>query len=451
MRVFLLLCVSALLCACSSNLSKGNNMMEAEQFHEAVGYYEKALREDPGDTEVAVKLYEARTRMVMADLIKVRLQRQSNQHRAAALVLNESLHQIEQWQIIADSGVKATIEEEVLEAGKWLDKELKSIAKRNDHNAFFYTLKQFNNILNAGYADATVNQYKPSLQDQGQQQCRTMKSQLTPQSYYLHDIWVEYCAVFAVQGRYQLGKDTTRFTEPNISARKLKISNRAGISNRSMIESVARQIKRHPWFTAKAASSLPLAMSGQINYALSSRSKTFTKRFMVYDETLELVKDPKNPKKVIRKLIHRKKVPKSISFEGKEYIESYGHFVSVKAKLKGASVEALSQQTKQVQIMPAHDTYFKEEGIHPLRPKFKDKEAWKAQITNQLVNQIKQDLDQAWVSQFCSDQGLDPKLSRNEYAARCSKLKPNHALVNGWSRSEFGLDFSQLIIMLGRN
>ena len=77
--------------ACSTNLSKGNNMMEAEQYDEAVRYYEKAMLDDPGDTEVATKLYEARTRMVMANLIKVRLQRQSNQHRAAAIQLNTSL------------------------------------------------------------------------------------------------------------------------------------------------------------------------------------------------------------------------------------------------------------------------------------------------------------------------------------------------------------------------
>ncbi|MFT7110507.1 MAG: tetratricopeptide (TPR) repeat protein, partial [Psychrobacter glaciei] len=108
MRVITLLLLSYFLVACSSNLSKGNNMMDAEQFDEAVRYYEKAIQDDPGDTEVATKLYEARTRMVMANLIKVRLQRQSNQHRAAALVLNQSLHNIKRWKIIADSGVKAT-------------------------------------------------------------------------------------------------------------------------------------------------------------------------------------------------------------------------------------------------------------------------------------------------------------------------------------------------------
>jgi hypothetical protein len=451
MRLFALLCLLSLLSACSSNLSKGNNMMEAEQFHEAVRYYEKAMLDDPGDTEVATKLYEARTRMVLADLIKVRLQRQSNQHRAAALVLNDSLYSIIRWKIIADSGVKATIEEEVLEAGVWLDKELETLAKKADHNAFFYTLKQFNHILNAGYADNTVSQYKPGLQRQGQQQCRKMKGQLTPQSYYLHDIWLAYCGVFAIEGNYQLNKDTTRYAGPKILSRGLKISNGAGITSRDIAELVERNIKQHPWFSPRAISPLSLSMAGRVNYDLSSKPKTFTRRFMAYDETLELVKDPKDPKKIIRKLVHREKVPKSISFKGKEYTETYAHSVSVKAKLKTSVVDAFSQQAKKIQLMPAHNTYFKEEGIKPLSPKFKDKESWKNQISNGLVNQIKQDLDQAWIYEFCNDQKIDTKLSKNEYAVRCSELKPHHALVNAWAQSEFGLGFDQLTIMLGRN
>ncbi len=136
MRTLFIIMCTLMLTACSSNLKKGNNMMEAEQFDEAVRYYEKAMQDDPGDTEVATKLYEARTRMVMANLIKVRMQRQSNQNRSAAIQLNKSLHNLKRWKIIADSGVKATIEDEVLEGGRWLKKELNEVALRKDHNRF---------------------------------------------------------------------------------------------------------------------------------------------------------------------------------------------------------------------------------------------------------------------------------------------------------------------------
>ena len=450
MRLILLLSVFSLITACSSNLSKGNNMMEAENFDEAVHYYEKAMMDDPGDTEVATKLYEARTRMVMANLIKVRLQRQSNQHRAAAMQLNKSLHNIKRWKIIADSGVKATIEEEVIEGGIWLNKELIDIAKRSDRNAFFYSLKQFNYILDAGYADKTVNTHKPKLLKQGQQQCSKMKKQLTPQSHYLHDIWLAYCGVFSVQGKYSLTKDGSRYLLPSVSAKRLKISKAAGMSSKQIAHQLSRSIKDHPWFSAQAKSPLPITVNGRINYSLGSQPKTFSRRFMAYDETLELVKDPKNPKKVIRKLVHRKKVPKVVTFKGKEYTEVASHSVSVKSKVGSSRVDARSVLSKQKNIIPAHNTYFKEQGVSPLRAKFKNKQAWKASIISGLAAQLKKDLDTAWIDQFCSDQFINSKLSKNEYAARCSIYQPNHGLVNAWTNSEFSLSLNQLNVMLGK-
>ena len=450
MRVITLLLLSYFLVACSSNLSKGNNMMEAEQFDEAVRYYEKAMLDDPGDTEVATKLYEARTRMVMANLIKVRLQRQSNQHRAAAMALNQSLHNIKRWKIIADSGVKATIEDEVFEGGIWLNKELAAIAKRKDHNTFFYTLKQFNYILDAGGADKTVNIHKPKLLKQGQQQCRDIKRQLTQQSYYLHKIWVTYCGVFAAKANYKLAKDSSRYKQPKVAFNRLKISKGAGISGKQIAYHIERNIKNHPWFSGNATSSMALIMNGRINYSVSSKPKTFTRKFMVYDETLELVKDPKDPKKVIRKLVHRKKVPKAVSFKGKEYTEVSSHSVSVKGALPQGKVMANQQSSKQKQLIPAHTTYFKEQGISPLRAKFKNKQSWKNTISNGLVSKIKQDLDKAWIDQFCSDQNIEKGLSKNEYAVRCSIYQPNNGLVNAWTQTEFSLSLAQLNIMLGR-
>ncbi len=424
--------------------------MEAEQFDEAVRYYEKAMQDDPGDTDVAIKLYEARTRMVMANLIKVRLQRQSNQNRAAAIVLNQSLHNIKRWKIIADSGVKATINDEVFEGGIWLKKELTSIAKREDHNTFFYTLKQFNYILDAGGADQAIKLYKPKLLKQGQKQCADMKQQLTKQSYYLYEVWVSYCGVFSTKGNYTLAQDSSRYKNPNLSYGRLKISRDAGISGKQIAHHIERNIKNHPWFSDDATAPLALTMSGRIDYSVSSRSKTFTRKFMAYDETLELIKDPKNPKKTIRKLVHRKKVPKSVSFSGKEYTEVSSHSVSVNGLVAQRKVKANNQSSRQKQLLPSHNTYFKAQGISPLRAKFKNKQAWKNTISNGLAKQIKQDLDKAWIDKFCSDQNIERGLSKNEYAVRCSVYKPNHGLVNAWTKSEFSLSLTQLNVMLDR-
>lgn len=444
--VFMLLFISA----CSTNLSKGNNMMEAEQYDEAVRYYEKAMLDDPGDTEVATKLYEARTRMVMANLIKVRLQRQSNQHRAAAIQLNTSLYNIKRWKIVADSGVKATIEEEVLEGGIWLNKELNYLASRKDHNGFFYSLKQFEYILASGLADKALNTHKDAMQAQGQQQCRTMKKQLTAESHFLHGVWQDYCAVFSLREHYQLSKDSTRFQHASISSSRLKVSSAAGISKNQIAKHVEKSISNNPWFSSEAKSPLKLSLSGRINYSVHTTPKTFHHKYVVYKETLELIKDPKNPKKVIRKLIKRKGYPKSTTFPGKEYTETYSHQVDVKANVMGYALQAQNQIAREKNVMTSHNTYFKSEGIHPVKPRFKNKQKWKNKIANSLAKQLNKNLNKAWVDQYCTDQNIDQRLSKNEYAVRCALYRPNHGVVKGWTQSEFSLSLAQLNIMFGK-
>lgn len=450
MRLMILLILIPLVTACSSNLKKGDNMMEAEQYDEAVRYYEKAMKDDPGDTEVATKLYEARSRMVMANLIKVRLQRQSNQHRAAAIQLNTSLHNIKRWKIMADSNVKATIEEEVHAGGIWLNSELNSLANRKDHNGFFYSLNQFKYILASGLADKAVSQHKETMQTQGQKQCRTMKKQLTPESHFLHGIWQDYCAVFSLREDYKLSKDSTRFKRANISSNGLKISKAAGISKNQIAKHVEKSIRKNPWFHPEGNSPLNLSLKGKIYYSVNSTPKTFNHNYLIYKETLELVKDPNNPNKVIRKLIKRKGIPKSVTFKGKEYTEMYSHNVNMSAAIHGRSLRASDQIAHEKNIMASHNTYFESQGIGPIRPKFKNKQKWKNKIANSLAKQINKQLNTAWVNHFCTDQNIDSRLSKNEYAVRCARYRPNHAVVKGWAKSEFSLSLAQLNIMLGK-
>lgn len=125
-------------------------MMEAEQYDQAVFFYEKAFLNNPDDEEVAQKLSFARSRLVAANLIEVRMFRQSKLQIKAAKKLNESLQQMTQWKIRADSAVKATINEEIEYSAQWLNKELPRLAKEKDYNRFSYSLKQYKHIINAG-------------------------------------------------------------------------------------------------------------------------------------------------------------------------------------------------------------------------------------------------------------------------------------------------------------
>jgi hypothetical protein len=449
MRIFSILLLFLILSACSSNLKKGHNMMEAEQFDKAVQFYEQALQGAPGNTEIAIKLYESRSKMVSANLIKVRLQRQSNQYRGAAVTLNQSLHNMKRWKIIADSGVKATIKEEVLEIGLWLNQHLIETAEQEKYNRFFYTLKQFNNILDSGLADSAISEHKPAMNELGQQQCQKMKRQLTPQSYYLYDIWISYCGVFSLQVTYALDQDQTRYSRPDIASNGLKISKLAGISSKHISNDIHKEISNHPWFSSQAMAPLRLNLVGTVNYSMKKKPVTFTHKYIIFKETLELVKDPKT-KKIIRKLIHRKGYPKSVNYPGKQYTEISSHSVSVTGKVGASFITASENLSKQKSIKKSHNIIIKSERIYPLKPEFKNKQDWRKSISSGLTKQLRVDLDKAWISQFCSDQNIDSDLTKSENIIRCSVFKPNHGLVNAWSKSVFTLSFQELQVLLSK-
>ena len=111
MKYFITVICLTLFAGCSSNQRKGDNMMAAEQYDQAVFYYEQAYQNNPDDEEITQKLSFARSRLVGANLIEVRMFRQSRLEVKAAKKLNESLQLMTHWKIRADSAIKATIDE----------------------------------------------------------------------------------------------------------------------------------------------------------------------------------------------------------------------------------------------------------------------------------------------------------------------------------------------------
>ena len=449
MRLILILAF-ALMTACSSNMKKGDNMMEAEQYDQAVIYYERALIDDPGDEEIAQKLYEARTRMVYAHLIKVRLQRQGQQQRAAALLLNETLKNIKKWKIIADSGVKATIEEEVMEAGLWLNQELNELGKQRAYNPFYYHLAAFDEIYASGLADQSVKRHLESMKSLGQSQCSAMKSQLTPQSHFLHDAWLAYCGVFGVQGRYALKGDTTRYSALKISANGVKVSRGTDVNKRAIAKNIQNQLNGHLWFSSKGSKSLKLALTGAITYSKSVKSKTFTRIYKDKEETFEIVKDPKNPKKTLRKLVKSKPVKKSVKFKGKQITEKTSHSLELLGRISGQPLSVSERTATKTHETQSHSTYFKSEGIRPLNPKYLDQTAWMRSMGKRIIDQAKIKLDKQWKDTFCRATKINKNLAQDEYPARCAQLDPSHPSVNAWAQSQFDLSYEQLTTLLNK-
>lgn len=447
MKIVFIILSMLFLQACSSNVKKGDNMMNAEQYDQAVMFYEKANQNDPGDEEIAQKLFQARSRMVAANLIQVRLFRQSDQLVNAAQLLDLSLWHLDTWKVMADSGVKATIDEEVRYSSNWLNALLAQNAQLSETNLYFYNLKRYQNIIKTGLIVQTIARHQATMQQQGKRLCEKMKSQLSQTSHYLVDVWKGYCANFAMAVDYPIQVDNSRFSGINIQSRRLKIDRAFSVDANRFSQYLFKGLENNIWFSEKGGQPLTASISGDIDYRIKVNSHVFTKKYTTEKKTFELLKDPKNPDKEKKKLLKVEKIKNEEKFDGQHYIETTGYRLTLNTKIGNHAISSSEYAAKQETHAYGHSVYFKDAGIRPLQPNLLNKTPWLNGIGREAIAELTQKLNSLWVASYCTDK-VNSTLSTAEKVVRCAQLDPNHASVAGWSQQQFGLTFSQLNVLL---
>lgn len=447
MKYFITVICLTLFAGCSSNQRKGDNMMAAEQYDQAVFYYEQAYQNNPDDEEITQKLSFARSRLVGANLIEVRMFRQSRLEVKAAKKLNESLQLMTHWKIRADSAIKATIDEEIEFAGYWLNKELMRLAEEKNYNRFSYSLKQYNHIIDAGYNTKTITRSRPVINKLGQQQCSNMKSEFNSKSVYYYQVWQAYCSNFGKSINHALSNKPGLYSHPVIKTSRLNINNHIGVNKNTFSQTLIQQVQDHPWFSHYANTPLGFSLAGKISYQKRTVPHSFSFIYPAKREVFELVKDKNNSKIIKRKLLKAIPVEKTVKVKGQSHIETVSHNLIINAKLAQYNIQATELAAEKVHQTYAHQARFKKKNVYPLKPSYMNKSQWFATIGNAMMTEVKTDLDKAWISAFCEGQS-QTKLPRYENAARCAELKANHPLVHNWSQEQFGLKYEELKILL---
>lgn len=422
-------------------------MMAAEQYDQAVFFYEKAFTNNPADEEIAQKLSHARSRLVAASLIEVRMFRQSNLQVKAAKKLNQSLQQMEDWNIRADSAVKSTIDEEVKYAAAWLNKELPRLAGQLNYNRFTYSLKQYNHIIDSGLNARIIKKHQPKMIQLGKNQCQKMRATLNKRSYFYHETLQSYCSNFGGIKAYTLSNDSTRFSSANITSSKLYINPNIGISNTIFSQTLNQQLKHHLWFSEHSNKALRMNLSGQINYKKRTKNHTFSFIYPAKKEVYEVIKDKNNPKIIKRKLVKIIPIEKTVRVKGQSHLESVSHNLALNSIIHNKRISASAVKANKEYQTYAHQAYFKKKNISPLKPKYLNKGKWFATLDDEIITQVTNDLNDAWISSFCTQNSV-LGLPEYENAARCAQLSPSHPVVVNWSKNEFGLSYEELQILI---
>jgi hypothetical protein len=420
------------------NKIRGDNMMNDEQYQDAVAYYEKALSESPNDSDITAKLALARSKAIADDLIDIRMVRNSGLFSDAATKLNLVLEKSIKWHIQMDSAIKYTMKEETDYASNWILSQLQDYYDVQDFNKFMLLTKKYSHIMNSSQNMNFVTSHKPNMMKLGLIKCNKLKSKLTADSVYYFNVVESYCSLFGGSSNYQLGNSNSLFSEPLIKNR-LIINKHLGFSKDSLGVSIKNGIKAHPWFSQHSTVKLPIGVSGNIKYSLRIQKYGFNYTYKTKEEIFEMVKDG-------RKLIRSIPREKTTRISGNKHTELFSHSISVFSKTPFVKIENSSYAPTDIHESFSHNTTFRKEKIYPIKAKYFKKNPWIKSIKKDLTNNTLAQLNSSWIASFCENAIF---VTIHENAARCALVSPLSPKAVMWSNDEFGLTYIELKELTG--
>lgn len=420
------------------NQRKGDNMFADEQFLEAVYYYEKALAEKPSSSDLTAKLSIARSKLIAAELIDVRMLRQSSQQKKAALKLNMTLEKINSWSISADSAVKHTMNEEVTFASNWISGQLNDYAQKSKFNEFMLVLANHNYITDSGLSSIQIEKNQPKMMKMGANYCSAISSELTTVDHFYQSYVSSYCSVFGVVVDHKLGAAKHLYSRPIIVS-SLQIDKKVGVSSHSFSKKLENDLSKSLWFNYPSSKTLAIKLSGNVKYNLKTSNTQFKVNYLDKQEVFEYTKN-KDTGKTKKKRVKVKKVKKSITIHGKRHLEKTSHNVMVNLTMfNGANIVSFGAEN--INETTSHETTFKSEKIRPKKAKYINKEKWFNNIYASVEKESKNGLNDAWSSSFCDNK---INISKNENKARCSAYLAIGNKPDAWFKSKFGVSYKEL-------
>lgn len=439
MIYFFIILVSTTLFGCSMNQYHGDNMMDDEQYKEAVFYYEKALIASPSDSEIKSSLALARNKLIASDLISIRMLRNAGLQEDASIQLNNVLKKIKEWDVNADSAIKYTMNEETDYASNWVDIELTKHYTNKNYNLFALTIKKYNNIIHSKFKNKSIITYQDEMFKMGRNKCNVLKNELTKNSYFYYNILESYCLVFGESLNYKLGEAENLFSEPLI-LNKFGVSRDTRVSSKSISIKLKNEIKKHPLFSEKSKRKMPIKIEGAIRYDIRSTNHVFTHIYKAKKKTVKVISKPGAKEK--EKFVSSTPIERTVRIRGLKHVETYSHNINIESK---SLISFSSYLAETINETYSHSSDFKRTKIRPIKAKYIDKNDWLDNIAYDLISNIKKQLDEVWITSYCKDV---IEISKSENASRCAILMPKSSKVANWSNQKFGIDYEDLKLLI---
>lgn len=414
---------------CTNMVSKGDKLYAQGQYIQAAEVYEKILDRDPTNNSASKGLRQTRTMIIDRQLVEVGTLRNASKHEAAAQNLQALLLQQDVWGLYIQGPVAATQDEEIRQAGFWLEERAKALSTSSHPDELKWFLHSFNYLIGSAQLDDALSQYQPTLKQRGAENCQRLATTVSGQRFYLKAFVSKYCQSWESEVEDELEVDAVDHSR----YKALTINHEVNIETptnetqaailKNKLTSLEKQFHNTLWYSEQGAEALFMKVSGVINHEIKTRNQSYIRRFTIIKE----IKNEDGTAKLVKDKAYFK-YPVTV----------HNEIFTVKLDYVAPATEIpikYSINDIEKNLTETHNTHYRPAEVYPRTAKFMEIDN---ELTESLVDangQLNQQFESTWINRYC-DQG-----DEIEKLLRCGKAEPDNTHVNHWFSNQFGVDY----------
>lgn len=254
--------------ACTSSLSRRENLEGIQDPETAVRFYQQLVTQEPDNYRAQEELIEARRRWIAKELISIRFQRMADDPEGAAERLLELIEQEKAWDLFPTGAVAFTQQEEVGLAIKYVSSQIFRALRQKHPLKASWLLKSYQ----AWFEKMTAQQQESILNKltrQGQETCNELQTAAFKSRPHSHHFARLVCTAYGASLKRalpQLPKRSLHF-----SRLRLTINEESHLPQdfvNDLKKALLETLKATPWYKESQGEHLELKVSGVYQFKL---------------------------------------------------------------------------------------------------------------------------------------------------------------------------------------
>jgi len=461
------------LTACANLKKRAQEQESAGNYDEAANLYERALKSNPKDPELATGLKSARDGVLSKRLIAVRQARLAGNQEQALNLLLETVQKEQAWGHPPRAAVAFTQNEETSFAFPFVNSKVKSAIDAKFPLQAEYWHRRYSAVFQSQEIQAKYTGLELAIAKSGKESCKHFLSLQKPQHPYFGDFAKSYCAHWG-----EPGKDLSRENEQKLSELYQSVAISGAVSNLPAEQQLSLQnelqsaLEASPWFDVHGKKKVQITLQG--NYTILHQKdlvnqvhqypaqepyedfETVTRSRSVPYQASESRLDPATGKLTSvmvtkyrdesyteqQKVVRYRSVTRHYPYNAIKHTQHLELAMALNAGIgpKGFATDLSDKADREGY---QHDLNVVEVGLRPVRPDLVDPVQWIKGDFQKLRAQFLEKSTAEWVSLYCTpDAGSADLASSGDRIHKCTraKLATAPSFIGEWYEKNLGVN-----------